>query len=143
LVDELAGLLATVGTTALYVTHDQEEAAVMADRLLLLEAGSVMTTGDTQSLWRSPVTPWIARFLGHPNVSETAVVPITSLTVVTEGEPATPISCRFVDGRWRSVVQLHQPLHGLTELAMETTDPLPVHTTVRLRVDTTQIHRFV
>ncbi|MFW2381866.1 MAG: ABC transporter ATP-binding protein [Acidimicrobiales bacterium] len=150
LVDELASLLRTVGTTALYVTHDQEEAAVVADQLLLLEAGSVVAAGDAQSLWRSPVTPWIARFLGHPNVSDSAVIPITALTVapdgmaaaVPDGVVATVLSARFVDGRWRSTVRLHESLNGLGGLAMETDKQLPIGGTVTIRVDQSQVHRF-
>jgi thiamine transport system ATP-binding protein len=142
LVDQLASLLRTVGTTALYVTHDQEEAAVVADRLLLLEAGSVLATGDTESLWRSPVTPWIARFLGHPNVSETAVVPITALTVSDRGLEATVLSGRFVDGRWRSVLQLRESFLGLGEMSMETSKALPTDGVLRVEVDAAQVHRF-
>jgi thiamine transport system ATP-binding protein len=142
LVDELSILLRMVGTTALYVTHDQQEAALVADEMLILEAGLVVATGDSESLWRTPATAWIAGFLGHPNVSEEAAIPLTALSVAVDGPAATVLSSRFVDGRWRSVVRLHEPLHGIGELVMETDRSLRPDEVVKLRVDTPQVHRF-
>ncbi len=142
LVDELAILLRRVGTTALYVTHDQQEAALVADRMLILEAGSVVADSDAQSLWRRPATPWIASFLGHPNVSQEAAVPLTALSVASDGIPATVLSSRFVDGQWRSVVRLHEPLSGISELVMETPGSLGFDEVVGIQVDSAQVHRF-
>ncbi len=142
LVDELSILLRTVGTTALYVTHDQQEAALVADQMLILEAGAVVATGDSESLWRTPASAWIASFLGHPNVSEEAAVPLTALSVATDGVSATVLSSRFVDGRWRSVVRLHESIYGIGELVIETDSSLRIDDAVKLGVDSAQVHRF-
>jgi len=60
-------------TTAIYVTHDQEEALTLADRMAVLEAGKIMQTGTPQELYRSPGSPFIAEFLCEANRFEATV----------------------------------------------------------------------
>ncbi len=142
LADSLASLLRTVDTTALYVTHDQEEASLVADRMLILEQGAVTATGRPAPLWQSPRSAWIARFLGHPNVSEEAMVPVPAVSLVPDGMPATVGSCRFVDGVWRTEVILDQPVVGLDRLVLHAPSPHAEGSETSVRVDFDQIHRF-
>ncbi len=65
--DELAELLRRLGITAVHVTHDQQEAMAIADRLALMEAGQIMQVGTAESLYRNPAHPFVARFLGRVN----------------------------------------------------------------------------
>jgi len=62
---ELAALLRRLGTTVLYVTHDQEEAMILADHLVVLEAGRVVQAGPPLELYRRPAHPFVAAFLGE------------------------------------------------------------------------------
>jgi ABC-type Fe3+/spermidine/putrescine transport system ATPase subunit len=55
-------------TTALYVTHDQQEAFAVADRVLLLNAGRVEQEGSPTTLYRRPANRFVARFLGMHNL---------------------------------------------------------------------------
>ena len=57
-------------TTALYVTHDQQEALALADRIVVLDAGTILQTGDPQELYRAPVSRTVADFLGYGNIFE-------------------------------------------------------------------------
>jgi thiamine transport system ATP-binding protein len=68
LVGELGALLARLGTTALHVTHDQEEAFALGDRVAVMEAGHVIQVGEPAALWRAPASATVARFLGFPVV---------------------------------------------------------------------------
>lgn len=64
---ELADLLRRLGITAVHVTHDQQEAMAIADRLVVMEAGKVMQAGTAEELYRNPANPFVARFLGRVN----------------------------------------------------------------------------
>jgi len=68
LVGELRAILKGVGVTSLYVTHDQAEAFVLADRIILLHPGRVEQEGTPEAVYRQPATPFVARFLGLTNL---------------------------------------------------------------------------
>jgi thiamine transport system ATP-binding protein len=66
-VDLRAALVAT-GTSALLVTHDQDEAFTVADRTAVMRAGRLVQEGRTTDVWRKPVDADTARFLGYATV---------------------------------------------------------------------------
>jgi ABC-type Fe3+/spermidine/putrescine transport system ATPase subunit len=68
LVADLRTLLKRIGMTALYVTHDQEEAFAIADRLVILNAGHVEQIGAPAQVYRQPANAFVARFLGLGNL---------------------------------------------------------------------------
>ncbi len=70
LVVELRSLLRRIGSTAIYVTHDHDEAFTVADRVVVMRGGRVEQAGTPEQLWRSPVSPFVARFLGWENVAD-------------------------------------------------------------------------
>ena len=65
--DDLRLILRRSRQTALYVTHDQEEAFAIADRIVVLNAGSVEQIGIPQAIYYHPATLFVARFLGMTN----------------------------------------------------------------------------
>ena len=65
---EVAALLRGLGTTVLYVTHDQEEAMMLADHLVVLQGGRVVQAGPPLELYRRPANPFVAGFLGEANL---------------------------------------------------------------------------
>lgn len=68
LVFDLREILRRMQQTALYVTHDQEEAFVLADRVVLMNAGRVEQLGTPQEIYRRPASTFVARFLGLSNL---------------------------------------------------------------------------
>ena len=68
LVGELRQLFVERGITTLYVTHDQEEAFSLADRLVIMRDGAVAQEGTPEDVWRAPADEWVARFLGFDNI---------------------------------------------------------------------------
>jgi thiamine transport system ATP-binding protein len=72
LANDLRDILHAAGTTALMVTHDQEEAFTVADRLAVMRAGRVVQQGDIAAVWRAPADPETALFLGYARVLEGA-----------------------------------------------------------------------
>jgi len=75
LLDELRGIIRATGIPAIYVTHDQEEAFGIADRVLLLHEGRIVRDGSPAEVWNEPRSAWEARFLGLGNVVESVVRP--------------------------------------------------------------------
>jgi thiamine transport system ATP-binding protein len=70
LATDLRAILTQEGITALMVTHDHEEAFVVADRLAVMRAGRIVQQGDIGEVWRAPVDPETALFLGYARVLE-------------------------------------------------------------------------
>lgn len=70
LAGELREILVTAGTTALMVTHDHEEAYTVADRLAVMRDGHLVQSGAIGEVWRAPVDPATALFLGYARVLE-------------------------------------------------------------------------
>ena len=66
--DELRDLQRRVGLTFLHVTHDQEEAFRLADRVAVLKDGRVAQQGAPADVYRRPATPFVAAFLGVANL---------------------------------------------------------------------------
>ena len=61
---ELKRLQREVGITMVFVTHDQEEALILADRIAVMEEGALAQIAVPEELYRAPATPSVARFLG-------------------------------------------------------------------------------
>ncbi len=68
LAGDLRDILRAAGTTALMVTHDQEEAFAVADRIAVMRAGRVVQQGDIAAVWRAPADAETALFLGYARV---------------------------------------------------------------------------
>ncbi len=74
LMEELPAILHKVGVTAITVTHDQEEAFALADRVILLYDGRVVQNGTPAAVYDTPANDWVARFLGLRNLLSARVV---------------------------------------------------------------------
>jgi putrescine transport system ATP-binding protein len=71
---ELAGILKRSGVTCVLVTHDQEEAMSMADRIALMDAGRIRQIGTPNEIYERPGSRFAARFIGSVNLFEATVV---------------------------------------------------------------------
>ena len=94
LATDVRTILRQGGTTALYVTHDQDEAMTVADRVGVMEAGRLLRLDTPQHLWADPGSSKVARFLGFDVVGDLALAP-GALRVVEAaagelGEPGEP-----------------------------------------------------
>lgn len=67
---ELKRLQRKLGTTYIYVTHDQEEALTMSDRIVVMNAGKIEQIGTPEDIYYSPSTPFVAKFIGESNLLE-------------------------------------------------------------------------
>lgn len=80
---ELRQLVTRLGLTAVYVTHDQEEAFALCDRIAVMSAGSILQTGAARELYEQPASVTLARFLGRNNLIK--AVRVTSSNTVPAG----------------------------------------------------------
>jgi spermidine/putrescine ABC transporter ATP-binding subunit len=65
---ELKALNKQLGTTFIYVTHDQEEALTMSDRIAVMSNARIAQTGTPAEIYESPRTEFVARFIGESNI---------------------------------------------------------------------------
>lgn len=65
---EVAALMRQVGMTAVFVTHDQEEAFVLGDSVAVMNDGCVVQFGTPAEIYAQPIDPWVARFVGDANL---------------------------------------------------------------------------
>jgi spermidine/putrescine transport system ATP-binding protein len=72
--EELKGLQDELGITFIFVTHDQEEALVMSDRIAVLEGGKIQQLDAPEALYRYPKNEFVARFIGESNLLPGKVV---------------------------------------------------------------------
>jgi len=131
---ELKSLQREVGIAFVFVTHDQEEAMVMSDRIALLRSGELEQVATPREIYSRPATAYVAQFIGHTNLlrgeirggvarcsslSWPAPVPDgpalfslrpENLRVVVAGSTALPGGSRI------GGTVLHQAFHGATEL---------------------------
>ena len=78
---ELAKLHADLGTTMIYVTHDQTEAMTLADRIVVLDKGTVSQVGSPLELYNRPANKFVAAFVGSPSMNFFGV----DVAAVTDG----------------------------------------------------------
>ena len=131
LATDVRAILREGGTTALYVTHDQDEAMTVADRVGVMESGRLLRLDTPQRLWTDPGSSKVARFLGFDVVGDLALAP-GALRVVggdvgqseERGGPAetwlsaTVLASRLRRGQWEAEVELAP--EQLVELTKET-----------------------
>jgi ABC-type Fe3+/spermidine/putrescine transport system ATPase subunit len=65
---EIKTIQGRLGITAIHVTHDREEAMVMADRIVILEGGEILQQGTPEDVYNRPATPFVAAFMGADNI---------------------------------------------------------------------------
>jgi ABC-type Fe3+/spermidine/putrescine transport system ATPase subunit len=86
---EIKTLQQDLGITTVHVTHDREEAMVMADRIAILDAGHVAQIGTPEEIYNRPNSPFVAGFMGATNVVPLTLSCAERKIVIAEG----PFNC--------------------------------------------------
>src|SRR5918996_2944633 len=104
--DELKQFQARVGTTTIYVTHDQVEAVGMGDRIVVMLDGRVRQVGPPQAVYEQPADTFVATFLGAPPMN---LIPRDDVIVGFRPEKALPAEVlgEGLDGHWRWAPEVH------------------------------------
>jgi ABC-type Fe3+/spermidine/putrescine transport system ATPase subunit len=85
---ELRALQRRIGITAVYVTHDREEALTLADRIAVIDAGRIVQIGPPEEIFHRPESAFVAGFMGADNALDIAQAEGGALTAAFSGTPA-------------------------------------------------------
>jgi putative spermidine/putrescine transport system ATP-binding protein len=83
---EIRRLHQSLGLTTVYVTHDQEEALALADRLVVLRLGEVQQIGSPEDVYAHPTNSYVAGFMGYRNMLRVTVESVDGEQAVVAGE---------------------------------------------------------
>lgn len=131
LLAEMRAIIVELETTALYVTHDRSEAFAFADRVAIMRSGHIVRLGTPADVWLDPRTEFVARFLGHNNIvdgavigrrDDTVLIPTDAISIRTDGQlETTVLSSTFVDGHYLHDVKTEEGvnLRVLSETHLE------------------------
>src|SRR5207253_4088097 len=82
--DELSRLQKQLAITTVYVTHDQDEAMAISDRIAVMRQGRIAQIGTAEDLYRAPRSAFVAQFIGRVNLVESRVLGTTGDRVALE-----------------------------------------------------------
>ncbi len=102
---EIRDLQRRLAITAIYVTHDQEEAMAVSDRIAVMNRGSVVQEGTAEDLYHRPVSEFVAQFVGRVNLVAGRVLAITA-----ESATIAALGTEIVAGPVRRDVTVGEPV---------------------------------
>lgn len=102
---ELSELHKRLGSTMVYVTHDQVEAMTMADQIVVLNGGRIEQVGPPMELYRRPLTPFVAGFIGSPKMNFLEGETARSLGGDLVGIRPEHLDVSDGGGQWRALVR--------------------------------------
>ncbi|OXI43831.1 ABC transporter ATP-binding protein [Burkholderia aenigmatica] len=116
---EISELHRKLGTTMIYVTHDQIEAMTMADKIVVLNRGNVEQVGSPLELYRNPKNLFVAGFIGSPKMNFIAGEEAAKFSAHTIGIRPEHIALSRSDGAWRGAVTTAEHIGSDTFLRVE------------------------
>lgn len=164
--EELKAIQRRVGATFVHVTHDQEEAMAIADRIVVMNAGKIEDQGPPERVYREPATRFVAAFLGETNFVPATVrqgrlhSPLGDLGLTTAPEETALTVCvrpehvgpgRGAPGRVKVIETVFQGVHRRVRVAPEAAPDLHLQAllpvgmdaapgdTLDLRIDTSHV----
>ncbi len=87
--EEIRAIQLDLGITTVFVTHDQEEALSISDRIVVMNAGSIEQLGAPHEIYNKPATRFVATFVGHLNTIEATAVDAAKGLVDIDGQTVT------------------------------------------------------
>ncbi len=136
---ELKNIQKEVGITFVYVTHDQEEALTMSDRIAVMNRGKVLQVGPPEEIYEHPASRFVADFIGETNFmsGEVAKVNANEVEVVLEGGFTIKVPKSGMVSRGREVTIAVRPekISAGTDLRTETQIPATIEQVIYIGTD--------
>ena len=151
---EISELHQQLGTTMIYVTHDQVEAMTMADKIVVLNRGNVEQVGSPLELYSRPRNLFVAGFIGSPRMNLIEGAEAAKLGVKTIGVRPEHMTVSTTEGAWKGTVGVAEHLGSDTfcHVHTDTAGTLTLRTagdamlkhgdTIYLTPDERRIHKF-
>jgi ABC-type Fe3+/spermidine/putrescine transport system ATPase subunit len=122
LLNQIRAILHKTKIPAIYVTHDQDEAFTIADRILFLHDGEIIRDGTPDEVWTNPNSAWAARMLGMGNVIE-GVVALANKAKTEVG--IFTLNCEHKHPKGENIsLLLKQSEEGVDEIKLKVEDVL-------------------
>lgn len=120
---DMRRLLKSANTASVFVTHDQEEAMVISDRIVLMNHGGIVQQGSPYEIYRRPINLFAAAFLGQANFLHGSVTDVSSegfATVAVQGAQFRGIACgELARGAAATLVVKHERVRSVQEGARD------------------------
>ena len=137
---EIRQIQRRLGITTVYVTHDQEEALSLSDRVVVMSEGRMEQVGTPFEIYNFPATPFVASFVGTLNLLPASIVDAGRGELTVAGQPVR-VAKRFEGGGGRSVSVALRPemvslgnADGMNNVTGKVTDVSFLGSIVRVRV---------
>jgi multiple sugar transport system ATP-binding protein len=117
---EISELHQQLGTTMIYVTHDQVEAMTMADKIVVLNAGNIEQVGSPLELYRSPTNLFVAGFIGSPRMNFIEGASAAKHGAKTVGIRPEHLAISASSGEWKGTVGVAEHLGADTFIHVHT-----------------------
>ena len=141
--DELVGQLRTVlrqvGQTTIHVTHDQDEAFAIADRVAVMHNGKLLRIGTPQDVWADPQSEFVARFVGHSITTLDGERWAVRADSASFGSGPDSLGATVVDVRFRGDRSEVTCATEATTVIVLTADPPSVGESVRVQLDRSRL----
>jgi len=111
---EIRAIQQKTGITTIYVTHDQEEALSLSDRIVVMNAGRIEQVGTPFEIYNRPATPFVASFIGNLNILEADVLDAARGMLSVEGQQVLASGPVF-DSITRAKLSLRPEMISLNE----------------------------
>src|SRR3989449_7396799 len=134
---ELSRLQRQLAITTVYVTHDQEEAMAISDRIAVMHQGSIAQVGTAEELYRTPRSTFVAQFIGRVNLVESRVLGATGGRVAValwDASLSVPAADGFATGQRLSLLLRPESLTLVPESAKAAEGEVVVPGVVRSRM---------
>uniref|UniRef100_UPI002AFE24F4 ABC transporter ATP-binding protein n=1 Tax=Devosia sp. TaxID=1871048 RepID=UPI002AFE24F4 len=142
---EIKSLHHRLGTTIVYVTHDQIEAMTMADKIVVMRDGNILQVGTPTDLYENPVDVFTARFIGSPSMNMLEGT-LSGGALTIEGATVSGLSLPPHEGQVRLGIRPHDLVvregagAGLIATStVEAVEPLGAETLVHVRLGSTPV----
>ncbi len=117
--EQIRSIQQELGLTTIFVTHDQEEALTMSDRIFLMNAGKIVQSGDAETLYTAPVDAFAAGFIGNYNLLDADAASRLLLRPVNSRVAIRPEAISLGNGDIDAQVRSHSLLGNVIRYRVE------------------------
>lgn len=93
--------------TTIFVTHDQNEAMALSDRIIVINQGRVVETGSPQTVFQRPLAPFTANFIGKYNILDGVIESVTADRLATISTPLGALTADDIDPALKTGASVH------------------------------------